>query len=97
MVKKSNARKVKAKAASQPPILPLLTSASEQKVLAAVKSLKNKGSVGIPRQAEIAAEIESLGHDVPDPSLISRAMSSLEEKGYIRRELEVLAQEGGAA
>jgi hypothetical protein len=97
MVKKSNGRKAKAKAASQPPILPLLTSASDQKVWAAVRSLKNKGHVGIPSQAEIAAEIQSLGHEVPDPSLISRAMSSLEEKGYIRRELEVLAQEGGAA
>lgn len=97
MVKKIKTRKTKAKAAVRTSLLPLLTSASEQKVLAAVKSLKNKGSVGIPRQAEIAAEIQSLGHDVPDHSLISRAMSSLEVKGYIRRELEVLAQEGGAA
>jgi DNA-binding MarR family transcriptional regulator len=97
MVKNIKTRKAKAKSASRPPILQLLTSASEQKVLAAVKSLKTKGSVGIPRQAEIADEIKALGHDVPDHSLISRAMSSLEEKGYIRRELEVLAQEGGAA
>lgn len=97
MVSKTNTRKVKGTPAQTKARLPLLTSASEQKVFAAVKSLKNKGSVGIPRQAEIAAEIEALGHDVPDSGLISRAMASLEEKGYIRRDLEVLTQEGGAA
>src|SRR5690349_10212658 len=97
MVKKIQTRKVKAKAASQPPILPLLTSASEQKVLAAVKSLKNKGLRGIPTRAQISGEIQLLGHESPDPSNISRGMDSLEQKGYILRDLIVLAREGGAA
>jgi hypothetical protein len=94
MVTKTQLRKTKAKSGFKRQILPLLTSASEQKVFAAVSSLKNKGMRGIPKYAQLAEEIKSLGHESPDPTRISRVMDELEKKGYILRDLIVLAQPG---
>jgi hypothetical protein len=97
MVNRNQTRKVKGSPASLRVRLPLLRSINDRKVLEAVTSLKNKGYVGIPSLKEIAAEIALLGHEVvPTPGNISNAIASLEEKQYLKRDVAVLAQEGGA-
>jgi DNA-binding MarR family transcriptional regulator len=75
----------------------LLRSTVDRRVLQALSSLKECGKTGIPSIREISTEIDRIGYESPTNSDISRALKSLEEKGYIRRDLEVLAQEGGAA
>ncbi|MFL6314748.1 MAG: hypothetical protein ACJ71W_21800 [Terriglobales bacterium] len=75
----------------------LLRSTVDRRVLQALSSIKEKGGTGIPALRDISAEIELLGYETPTPADISRALKSLETKGYILRDLTVLAQEGGAA
>ena len=57
----------------------------------ALASLKKRGRVGIPSLREIEREIEMLYGPQISQKTISRVLRRLEEKGHIRRRLEVLA------
>jgi DNA-binding HxlR family transcriptional regulator len=68
-----------------------LLGVSEQLVYLALASLKKRGRVGIPSLREIESEIEMLYGPQISQKTISRVLRRLEEKGHIRRRLEVLA------
>lgn len=68
-----------------------LLGVSEQLVYLAVVSLKKKGRVGIPSLREIETEIETLYGPQISQKTISRVLRRLEDKGHVRRTLEVLA------
>jgi DNA-binding HxlR family transcriptional regulator len=68
-----------------------LLGVSEQLVYLALASLKKRGRVGIPSLREIEREIEMLYGPQISQKTISRVLRRLEEKGHIRRRLEVLA------
>jgi len=68
-----------------------LLGVSEQLVYLALASLKKRGRVGIPSLREIESEIEMLYGPQISQKNISRVLRRLEEKGHIRRRLEVLA------
>jgi len=68
-----------------------LLGVSEQLVYFALASLKKRGRVGIPSLREIESEIEMLYGPQISQKNISRVLRRLEEKGHIRRRLEVLA------
>lgn len=68
-----------------------LLGVSEQLVYLALASLKKRGRVGIPSLREIESEIEVLYGPQISQKTISRVLRRLEEKGHIRRRLEVLA------
>ena len=66
---------------------------TDKKVWAVLKDMRQRGELGIsqPRAAAINAAIERLGWEPLSVKVISQSLKRLEDKGWIRRPLELVA------